>query len=91
MRPIDADKVMKEIARIGGHNLCEWETIGVKALIDRQPTIDAVPVVRCIDCKHWGGVTYGFVCRRFSGIETKACMGYDDYCSYGERKDGKAD
>jgi hypothetical protein len=42
-RYIDADKVMEEIDRIGGHNLCEWETIGVKALIDRQPTADVVP------------------------------------------------
>lgn len=43
MRYIDADKVMEEINQIGGHNLCEWETIGVKALIDRQPTADVVP------------------------------------------------
>ena len=42
-RYIDADKVMEEIDRIGGHNLCEWETIGVKALIDRQPTADVAP------------------------------------------------
>ena len=42
-RYIDADKVMQEINRIGGHNLCEWETIGVKALIDRQPTVDVAP------------------------------------------------
>lgn len=50
-RYIDADKVMEEINRIGGHNLCEWETIGVKALIDRQPTADVVEVVRCKDCE----------------------------------------
>ena len=43
MRPIDADKVMEEINRIGGHNLCEWDTLGVKALICRQPTADVVP------------------------------------------------
>ena len=42
-RYIDADKAMEEIDRIGGHNLCEWETIGVKALIDRQPTADVAP------------------------------------------------
>ena len=51
-RYIDADKVMEEINRIGGHNLCEWETIGVKALIDRQPTADVVPkseVERLVD------------------------------------------
>ena len=51
-RYIDADKVMEEIERIGGHNLCEWETIGVKALIDRQPTADVAPrseVERLVD------------------------------------------
>lgn len=42
-RYIDADKTMEEIDRIGGHNLCEWETLGVKALIDRQPTADVAP------------------------------------------------
>ena len=44
-------------------------------------------VVRCRDCIHWGGITYGFVCKKFSGIETKICMGADQYCSYGERKE----
>ena len=45
------------------------------------PTVDAVEVVRCRDCKHYNE---GF------------CVGYhahhdvmpDDFCSYGERKDG---
>lgn len=58
--------------------------------LDRQPTIDAVPVVRCKDCKYWGGVVFGNVCRRWSAPlagmrnDTKP----DDFCSYGERKDG---
>ena len=54
MRYIDADRVMEEINRIGGHNLCEWETIGVKALIDRQPTADVEEV------KHgeWTQISY---------------------------------
>lgn len=52
MRPIDADKVMEEINRIGGHNLCEWETIGVKALIDGQPTADAVPMAEVERLQH---------------------------------------
>ena len=52
-----------------------------------MPTADVVEVVRCKDCKHWGGVTYGFVCRKFSGIDTKICMGADHYCSYGERNE----
>ena len=49
MRPIDADKVMEEINRIGGHNLCEWDTLGVKALICRQDTLDVVPREE-VDC-----------------------------------------
>lgn len=48
---------------------------------------DVVEVVRCKDCVNWGGVTYGFVCRKFSGIDTKICMGAEHYCSYGERRE----
>lgn len=55
--------------------------------VKQEPKIDLVNVVRCKDCVHWGGVTYGFICRKFSGIETKICMGADNYCSYGERKE----
>lgn len=51
------------------------------------PTADVVEVVRCRDCVHWGGATYGFICRKFSGIDTKICMGADHYCSYGERRE----
>lgn len=57
------------------------------SFIEDFPEADVVEVVRCKDCKHWGGVTYGFACRKFSGIETRICMGADRYCSYGERKE----
>jgi hypothetical protein len=49
--------------------------------------VDFVEVVRCKDCKHYGGVTYGFVCRKYSGAETKVYTEKDHYCSYGERKE----
>lgn len=39
-------------------------------------TVDAVPVVRCKDCRKFK--TYA--CRMVAS-------GYDDFCSYGERKD----
>ena len=55
--------------------------------IARFPVADVVEVVRCKDCKHWGGIAYGFICRKFSGIDTKICMGTDQFCSYGERKE----
>ena len=45
--------------------------------IEAAPTVDAVPVVRCRDCRKFK--TYG--CRMVAS-------GYDDFCSYGERKGG---
>ena len=54
--------------------------------IDNAPTIDAVPVVRCADCKCWTEWSNGTgSCSRFAldWIGTDA----DDFCSMGERKD----
>lgn len=48
-------------------------------VIDRQPTIDAVPVVRCRECKHLG------FCGDATNLEV---MGFYGYCSRGERKEG---
>ena len=55
--------------------------------ITEAPTIHTVEVVRCKDCKRWERHTevnrdYGG-CRRYNST-----MRYDDFCSYGERKDG---
>lgn len=55
--------------------------------LDEQPTIDAVPVVRCRDCvKISPSVTEiknAVWCRTF-----RAYIPCDGFCSYGERKDG---
>ena len=86
-RYIDADKVMEEINRIGGHNLCGWSTIGVKALIDRQQTADVVEVVRCCDCKHRienpdiNNTCY-LTCNKKWGLQ--GIVDPTDFCSYGE-------
>lgn len=55
------------------------------ALIDRQPTIDAVPAVRCADCKH--SVSWyrdRLLCYMWS--ETGIAVFEDGFCNYGERK-----
>ena len=53
-------------------------TLGIQQAVDEQPTIDAVPVVRCKDCKH-----------RF---KDSWCEYADDddnfYCARGKRKEG---
>lgn len=49
--------------------------------IDTIPRVDAVEVVRCRECKHRDGIP---------GQPNIVClqMHDDDFCSYGERKDG---
>ena len=49
-RLIDADALIEEIARIG--DLRKLSTATVGKAITAVPTIDAVPVVRCRDCKY---------------------------------------
>lgn len=44
--------------------------------VEEMPTVDAEVVVRCKDCQKFK--TYA--CRMVAS-------GYDDFCSYGERKD----
>lgn len=51
----------------------------LRAGILRISAADVAPVVRCRDCRKFK--TYG--CRMVAS-------GYDDFCSYGERKDGDA-
>ena len=62
-------------------------------VIDSQPTVDAVPVVRCWECKHWqqSGSKAG---KSFSDMEyiggcefSKYCRRESDFCSYGEPKE----
>ena len=51
-----------------------------KKLIEAAKTVDAVPVVRCKDCKH----EFGGSCSICWFQKRKP----DDFCSYGERKEG---
>lgn len=53
------------------------------------PTVDAVPVVRCRECKHLYTDEYGFPACAESGA--MLIPEEDDYCSRGQRKDQSAD
>lgn len=50
-RLIDANVLKESVNGVSTHWLNDWSTLGVLAMIDKQPTVDAVPV-RCKDCKH---------------------------------------
>lgn len=97
MRLIDADALKKAVNGRSTHWLNDWSTLGVLAVIDEQPTIDAVPVVRCGKCKYRKQPTNiceklisfvpdGFYCYYGERIDKDANV----LCN-GERKDGDAD
>ena len=92
MRLIDADALTDEYIRLQYSD----QTMGIVckrymseiARVSNQPTIDAVPVVRCKNCKHWSrdGNGYGddeSHCTNPDGLDNYARA--DDFCSYGER------
>ncbi len=51
--------------------------------------VDAVSVVRCMECKHCDPENYH--CDHPMGTAAPLKRKPDDFCSYGERKDGDSD
>lgn len=88
-RLIDADEVDYENISCSQSQL-HW----LHRIIEMQPTVDAVEVVRCRDCKWYmpGDLfTDIMFCHRLkkdNGKPAKYNYCADDFCSYGERKDG---
>ena len=64
-----------------------WELYATAADIRAIPTVDAVVVTRCKDCKYLVNATVndnGFLICGISDME----IAPDDFCSYGEPKEG---
>lgn len=63
----------------------------VRKKLQGLPTVDAVEVVRCKDCVHYDeiGREYGY-CYYWDYEQGMSpnCVDADDFCSYGERKEG---
>lgn len=57
-------------------------------LLDEAPTVDAVPVVRCKDCKHRGTDCCNFHIKGEPADEELLQKLDNDFCSYGERRTG---
>ena len=79
MRLIDADSAKLAVSDYKIFRCQLGGLMDVAEFIDDQPTIDAVPVVRCRECKHLG------FCGDATNLEV---MGFYGYCSRGERKEG---
>ena len=87
MRPIDGDLLMKTV--FNDVVLVEGEVKGVGLIlaetVDKAPTIDAVPVVRCRECKHHEDEEIGMVyCPNMIG----GWVVENWFCADGERKEG---
>ena len=101
-RLIDADRALEivrdqRIAHPNAYHLTNYAIL----ILREAPTVDAVPVVRCRDCKYWGDEdgklqdSDGALCARctvhnylIDGRHTGWCPTENDFCSYGERKEG---
>lgn len=86
MRLIDADAFLERMSRTD-------RFFGVVFDINDAPTVDAVPVVRCRECKHCrnlpNGLCYLYTepCDNERGYKGEAvCVEPDDFCSCGERR-----
>jgi hypothetical protein len=105
-RLIDANALSEKIGKMkyeithnrGGYRYCnedeknEWDKLdGFDSLVCDAPTVDAVEVCRCKDCKH---------CKKYRNrldpmLNHQLCVRMDkyafgvdedDFCSYGERR-----
>ena len=90
-RLIDANKLIDFIDV--GHlrhpgELC-YSEVDVANILLHAPTVDAVEVVRCRDCKHAWIHPCGYVyCHRDGRNAYEMTFNLDSFCSYGERKEG---
>lgn len=87
MRLIDADRALEivrdqGIAHPNAYHLTNYATL----ILREAPTIDAVPVVRCRECKHCDPENHH--CDHPMGTAAPLRRKPDDFCSYGERQEG---
>ena len=88
MRLIDADRLSEAIYDNvpAPYEEAVWAKEDCLAEIEAAQTVDAVPVVRCRECKHCDPENYH--CDHPMGTAAPLRRKPDDFCSYGERKDG---
>ena len=92
-RLIDANSFLKDILTAGiGKTIIEYSESDIGYMIRKRPTVDAVEVVRCKDCKYhyWeqepchGKTVHYCELPHMRGIE----IFKEFFCYYGERKEG---
>ena len=94
MRLIDADALIDKHCEGCNEDvraICKTDPVCATLMwFEEAPTIDAVPVVRCKDCKHCRETIDYFGKGLFCSIWGREWQRVQptDFCSYGERKEG---
>ena len=90
MRLIDADRLSEAIYDNvpAPYEDASWAKENCLAEIEAAQTVDAVPVVRCRECKHRGTDDCIFHIKGEPADEELLRKLDNDFCSYGERKEG---
>lgn len=97
MRPIDADKIVPylheqlEFAKLNNDRCLKVAFKHAILKLDNAPTIDAVPVVRCVDCKYRCTIVCPMFHTEYSWDTDDGCDCYDvdrtddnGFCHLGE-------
>ena len=89
MRLIDADLLSEAIHENvpAPYDDASWAKDNCLAEVEMAPTVDAVPVVRCRECKHRGTDDCIFHIKGEPADEELLLKLDNDFCSYGERKE----
>ena len=95
MRLIDADALAKKAYEVAYPVIHGWNDhergltlTGIAQLLDESPTIDAVPVVRCRECRWHEDEQPGMV---YCPATVGGWVEDDWFCKGGERKGGDGD
>lgn len=91
---ISRDEITTEIEKINcvdygsldsyeAHSAVRYCLLDIQRLIDDAPTVDAIPVVHCKDCRFLGikGLGDGYCRKKMTGNISPY-----DFCSYGEKR-----
>ena len=87
MRLIDADQAasIENLDQYSDLAAALGDVQTVRDILSDAPTISAVPVVRCRECKSYD---HGCcVVKRYRGDDSIITMPPDGYCSYGQRRE----
>ena len=87
MRLIDADEAKLALIASKAKHMAHNEILSadedeIMGFLDHMKTVDAVPVIRCKDCKHWACDDSESYCDELGIFNTDM----NSYCSYAKRK-----